>query len=281
MEGNSSFIGPVLPPGFRKEEKEEKELVENDSVDEAEDQNEEDNQIIGPALPSNWKSESFNSNVYGPALPPGFKKEEEDSEDSDDGYIGPLPCEAQNSEDNSDVIKDFERRAKNMKIHLEQKNQNVTTSHREEWMTVLPDNFGVKIGLGPRTFSQRVLSEKEKDRSCWTDTPSDVERKAKEKKPKEPTTDLKEITEHFKNEKIAKELEDFNKSKRPESLLEIHRKNRKRKAEMEKSKPEERRPFDRDVDLTINRINPSQRKKLIDNAKYLDSRFSHGSSHYL
>lgn len=294
MEG-SNFIGPILPPGYRKEEKESAEIISSNAAkddkesveiipsDVADADDKKDDQIIGPVLPSNWSSESLNSNLYGPALPPGFKKEEEFLDnDSDDEIIGPLPNEAGNNDDNSDVIYDFERRAKNMKLHLEQKSQNVTTSQREEWMTVLPDNFGQKIGLGPRSFNQRVLTAKEQDRSCWTDTPLDAEKRSKEKKPpKDSSADLKEFAEQMKNEKIAKELEDFNKSKRPESLLEIHRKNRKRKAESKKSKPEERRPFDRDLDLTINRVDPSQTKKLIDRAKYLDSRFSHGSSHYL
>lgn len=47
---------------------------------------------------------------------------------------------------------------------------------RETWMTELPPELQ-HIGLGARTFKKRSGPEN-KDRSIWTDTPADRERKA-------------------------------------------------------------------------------------------------------
>lgn len=48
---------------------------------------------------------------------------------------------------------------------------------RESWMTELPPELQ-HIGLGARTFKKRSGPEKN-DRSIWTDTPADRERKAR------------------------------------------------------------------------------------------------------
>lgn len=48
---------------------------------------------------------------------------------------------------------------------------------RDTWMTELPPELQ-HIGLGARTFKKRSGPEN-KDRSVWTDTPADRERKAK------------------------------------------------------------------------------------------------------
>lgn len=48
---------------------------------------------------------------------------------------------------------------------------------RESWMTELPAEMK-DFGLGPRTFKRRA-EDKSGDRSVWTDTPADRERKAR------------------------------------------------------------------------------------------------------
>lgn len=48
---------------------------------------------------------------------------------------------------------------------------------RESWMTELPPELK-SFGFGPRTFKRRA-DDKSGDRSIWTDTPADRERKAK------------------------------------------------------------------------------------------------------
>lgn len=64
-------------------------------------------------------------------------------------------------------------------------------------------------------------------------------------------------------------------SKRGESLLSMHTKNLKRKAEEEGPKPVERRPFDRDQDLQVNRFDEAQKKALLKKSAELNTRFSH------
>lgn len=77
------------------------------------------------------------------------------------------------------------------------------------------------------------------------------------------------------------------KHKREESLVEIHqkklRKDEKKKAkELKESgaKPE-RRPFTRDIDLKLNKIDRNQTKQIVDKAKILNTKFSTGQSKYL
>lgn len=48
---------------------------------------------------------------------------------------------------------------------------------RESWMTELPPELQ-HVGLEARTFKKRSGPE-DKDRSIWTDTPADRERKAR------------------------------------------------------------------------------------------------------
>lgn len=47
---------------------------------------------------------------------------------------------------------------------------------RETWMTELPPEL-TNFGLGARTFKRKAI-EKSGDRSEWTDTPAERERKA-------------------------------------------------------------------------------------------------------
>lgn len=44
----------------------------------------------------------------------------------------------------------------------------------------------------------------------------------------------------------------------------------------EANEKKERRPFDREIDLQVNRFDEAQRKNLIKKSAKLDSRFSHG-----
>ena len=51
---------------------------------------------------------------------------------------------------------------------------------RETWMMELPDKMSASIGLQARQFkSNKASAAAAGDRSCWTDTPADKERKEK------------------------------------------------------------------------------------------------------
>ncbi|KAI6078447.1 GPALPP motifs-containing protein 1-like protein [Aix galericulata] len=126
--------------------------------------------------------------------------------EEEDTIIGPMPAKGPVE---SDVTKEFERRAQRMKEKLTSAD---SPDPKQSWMTELPP--GLKsFGFGPRTV-RRGANDKSGVGSIWTDTPADRERKAKE-------------------------------SKRSESLLDMHQKKLKSKASEEKAKPQERRPSQR------------------------------------
>lgn len=55
----------------------------------------------------------------------------------------------------------------------------------------------------------------------------------------------------------------------------MHATKMKRKAEEDAKKPVERRPFDRDQDLQVNRFDEAQKKALLKKSQELNTRFSH------
>ncbi|KAG9349527.1 hypothetical protein JZ751_027972 [Albula glossodonta] len=266
-------LGPALPPGFRRP-------ADDDEEDESDGED----------------SQGF----PGPALPPGYAAEASSSEEEeDDDVIGPMPFrgEVQNT-----VASDFERRAQRMKEKLTSGDDGKKELTRETWMTELPPELQ-HIGLGARTFKKRSGPEN-KDRSIWTDTPADRERKARVRfgpviplprffaAQREKQADLnpsehlegklsgesqKEETPQIshKDLQMAEKVSKYNESKRGESLLSMHSKKIKKKAEAEANKPAERRPFDRDTDLQVNRFDEAQKKSLLKKSQELNTRFSH------
>lgn len=67
----------------------------------------------------------------------------------------------------------------------------------------------------------------------------------------------------------------FQESKRAESLMTLHAKKMKEKAKDKADQPVERRPFDRDADLQVNRFDEAQKKQLLKKSQELNTRFSH------
>lgn len=64
-------------------------------------------------------------------------------------------------------------------------------------------------------------------------------------------------------------------SKRAESLMSLHSKKMKEKAKEKADTPVERRPFDRDADLQVNRFDEAQKQRLLKKSQELNTRFSH------
>ena len=81
------MLGPVLPPGFRRE------AYDNDDDNDGED---------GEGLP-------------GPALPPDYRAESSSSDEEGEDVIGPMPAKGHVQDS---VAVDFERRAQRMKEKL-------------------------------------------------------------------------------------------------------------------------------------------------------------------
>ncbi|NP_001089474.1 uncharacterized protein LOC734525 [Xenopus laevis] len=306
--------GPVLPPGYKCDSS------SSDSSDDSDQESisykrssntsknkrpksskqslpvvnaEPDDDFFGPALPPGFKKQSDSPErpVIGPALPPGFRRDSQDEEGSDcispshersgessedEDIIGPCPASGPVE---SNVAEEFDRRAWRMKQKLTSKDDDGSKNPtRESWMTELPPEL-TNFGLGPRTFKKRT-NEKSGDRSIWTDTPADKERKAKEKQEAKVSSSTTE--EKFplsdRDKHLAEQVSTYNDSRRSESLIDLHRKKLKRKAEEDKNKALERRPFDRDQDLQVNRFDEAQKKALLRKSKELNTKFAHGNS---
>ncbi|XP_069496354.1 GPALPP motifs-containing protein 1 [Ambystoma mexicanum] len=302
--------GPALPPGFKSCQSSGTSDDSEGSIQDSDGENspslkrrkhtkeeeEDDNDFFGPALPPGFKKQTHSPDrvVIGPALPPGFKKENQDSNSEDnvgssesesetadssseeEGGIGPTPAK---SPGNNTVVEDFVRREQKMKEKLSGGDDESTQVARESWMTELPPEL-TNFGLGPRTFKRRT-NEKSGDRSIWTDTPAEREKKAKEKQEGKASTTPKaeeEVPLSQRDQKLAVQVSSYNDSKRAESLMDIHQKKLKQKAKEEKKKPQERRPFDRDQDLKVNQFDDAQKKALVKKSRELNTRFSHGKS---
>ncbi|NXF92978.1 GPAM1 protein, partial [Eubucco bourcierii] len=257
-EDDDGFFGPALPPGFKKQD---------DSPERP---------IIGPALPPGFRRPSQDTDSNRCSLGPSISSEccaQVYSSEEEDNLIGPMPAEGPVE---SDVSKEFERRAQRMKEKLSSAdNDEPKQITRESWMTELPPELK-SFGFGPRTFKRRA-DDKSGDRSVWTDTPADRERKAKEREEAKKSTGKndEEIVLSGRDKRLVEQVNSYNESKRSESLMDIHQKKLKSKASEEKNKPQERRPFDRDQDLKVNRFDEAQKKALIRKSRDLNSKFEH------
>ncbi|XP_047902890.2 GPALPP motifs-containing protein 1 [Anser cygnoides] len=257
-DDDDGFFGPALPPGFKKED---------DSPERP---------IIGPALPPGFRktSEDTGNNRCspGPSASSKFCNEVTSSSEEEDDIIGPMPAKGPVE---SDVTKEFERRAQRMKEKLTSADSDEPKQlTRESWMTELPPELK-NFGFGPRTFKRRA-DDKSGDRSVWTDTPADRERKAKEREEtKKSSSKDNEVVLSGRDKRLAEQVTSYNESKRSESLLDMHQKKMKNKASEEKTKPQERRPFDREQDLKVNRFDEAQKKALIRKSRDLNSKFEH------
>ncbi|XP_026020824.1 GPALPP motifs-containing protein 1 isoform X2 [Astatotilapia calliptera] len=261
-EDDDGFFGPALPPGFKKRPS---------SPDVP--------PVLGPALPPGFRRAQHEDNdgedpdsCPGPALPPGYQAEPSSSEGEDEDVIGPMPA---NGPIQDTMAQDIERRAQRMKEKLTGDDA-PEVLNRETWMTELPPELQ-HIGLGARTFKKRSGPENA-DRSIWTDTPADRERKARErlegKKKGEAEKDSVPHVSH-KDLEMAEKVSKYNDSKRAESLMSLHTKKMKEKAKEKADQPVERRPFDRDADLQVNRFDEAQKKRLLKKSQELNTRFSH------
>lgn len=273
-------IGPALPPHLQNSSKDNTE----DSLGTSEKNEPE---YYGPSLPPSLKKDV--KKVIGPALPPPDCKmetendEEKCVEEDEDDFVGPVP---EDSKERSSIVQQqLDLRAMEIKIKLlEGGNESSEINKREDWMLELPPEKATSLGLGPRTFRAREGPDMG-DRSCWTDTPADKLQKLMKEGEDVVKSGKDELRRAALTErdKAMEELTKERSTEKPLSLLEIHQQNlrkKKMKEEQEGKKPE-RRPFDRNVDLQVNRFDEAQRKAIFKKAQLLDTRFSQGESKFL
>jgi len=293
-----SFIGPVIPSHLKSCQN------SQDSDSESDDDN------FGPKLPSvpcrgpapppqqsnndDNDNDSDSDDDYGPSLPPHLQQQssssvphqrqqhQKDEESSDDEFVGPKISEITTEVNRDSVEHDVEMRARRMRDKLDGKNE--VEVKRESWMLELPEEKANRFGLGARQFSRKGVTERGGDKSAWTDTPADKERKLLHgddggDKPDE-SVDVAARMRDEKMEKVSKEL----KHKRgADSLMDMHEKKLKKEKKKKEESGEvlERRPFDRDVDLKANAFDNAMKKNMLKAAAKIDNRFSSGSQKFL
>lgn len=233
---------------------------------------------FGPALPPHMlKPEK----TYGPYLPSNLNPNDKDlSLEKEENVIGPIPVP-----NSSESYLKLEQRAIEIKLKSQSDDgKNRKDQIRDEWMTTLPELRKVTdMGLTARQFKSKE-SDIIGDRSVWTDTPFDREIK--------PNKNISANENIDKIDKLKREHRDFEqeimarkhkkKHKRDVSLLDMHqKKSKKEKLSKKNIEPVERRPWDRESDLKLNRFDESLKKSALKKAQLLDTRFKSGQSKYL
>ncbi|XP_070173372.1 serine-rich adhesin for platelets-like isoform X2 [Littorina saxatilis] len=152
---------------------------------------------------------------------------------ADGEVVGPMVSEMSHGDEVVQAAEEFERRSRKMKDHLTVKAEaEPGPSKREEWMTELPPEMGKTIGVTARTFSNKGGgTTDDKDRSDWTDTPADKIKKEKEggKSKKRKRDEGEKNVVKQRDDQLQQQIEEYNKKKRPESLVEMHQKSKKKK----------------------------------------------------
>jgi len=296
--------GPQLPPHLLKLRK-----SPNNAEDNTNSNNEEED-VYGPAIPPNAKLKTTDKSLtdkcsIGPQLPSNLSNLNDSCHnknlshsDSDEDLVGPLPPSAdcnKKSARQEQIEIDLENRARQIK-----NNQIVIDSvedapKRESWMLDLPAEKAKNFGLGPRQFSKSIAPKPQLDRS-WTDTPEIKAKRAalaaSGQLHQDAQPDLKEdkdVLEYMASLKRDKEMEnvanELKKKRGTDSLVEIHdkEKTKRRKNEIAAGhrSADERRPFDRDIDLQANRFDEAAKKAMLKNARKLNDKFSSGNHKYL
>lgn len=234
---SSEDMTPILPPHLKIKAK------SKSSKSESEDDASPDEDFYGPKPPPKpstlpQTSISNEAKYVGPTLPPAhiLSKLQESapepdsylSSSEDDDMIGPLPG-GSNFE--------LEKRAielKMSKISGESSTSNTETSGREEWMLELPKiNSVAGMGLAARQFRANDRPDFS-DRTSWTDTPEEREKKTKgptdkeieKQKERETRARLIAMRDEEQERMVKKHKK---KHKRDKSLMEIHEKKLKKK----------------------------------------------------
>ncbi|KAJ1547970.1 hypothetical protein HK096_008168 [Nowakowskiella sp. JEL0078] len=263
-----SEYGPELPP----------ELAKSKNFPDVSEIIPKKARVIGPSLPP---PEFLNRiGVAGPPVKEFIAPTDENSDDEFDGFGPMIPKEGiKLSKEEELQLKIDEIEARTNRINNEVKEKK---PERPEWMT-LPPERGMKAPVGPemkgRTFSKTQVSTS--DTSDWTDSPEERAAKilGKESKRKRKDDEVHEMTP--KEKELAKYVEKYNKTSRPKSLMETHLSQTGGKPRDSTTDDPSSRPFDRDKDLVQRRIDPKERRKLLEDAKGLGGKFSHGKSTFL
>ncbi|XP_005107128.1 polyhomeotic-proximal chromatin protein isoform X2 [Aplysia californica] len=234
MESDDQY-GPALPPGMVVASERASSSAEGKSSKKS------SKNVIGPSLAPGMQKSSDSDDLsdegaltvkMDPEMSPEYTIQD-DQEEADDKNnsetVGPMPSEMTQEVGVTQVSEEFERRSKRMKDQLTVKAEaEEGPSKREEWMTELPPDMSKNFGLQNRTFSKGAGAPEDKDRSSWTDTPTvkkekDGSSKGKKRKREE------EKAASGRDQQLQQQVDEYNKSKRPDSLMDMHAKKQKKK----------------------------------------------------
>lgn len=265
---NNSICGPKLPPHLKHSRS--RSAERKPSTPSSSSHRHRSRELInGPSLPPPSASPSTSSSTsshiirrneeelqskprtLGPAAPPPqfhnhhHHHVEPDtamsdiSESEDDDLIGPLPDGVAHK---SEAHLELEKRALELKLAKFSEHDALSDlTVRDEWMLELPEVRGVTdMGLTARQFRTKERPDLS-DRSGWTDTPQERERK-QQHHPREPTADEVRATKQKDAKAIFNSKRDDEqeaaarkhrkKHKRDESLIDMHVKKLKKKKQV-------------------------------------------------
>lgn len=122
-------------------------------------------------------------------------------------------------------------------------------------------------------------------RSDWTTVPeenNEFHKFEKKKKMERENRSEAEIKAEKQRDEEQEQLAKKHKKDDEKSLLQLHQDQMAEKRRLKgKEEKVERRRFDRDVDLQLNKIDKSHTKKIVDGTKFLNSKFGTGRTKYL
>ncbi|KAL5035367.1 hypothetical protein BDV3_005308 [Batrachochytrium dendrobatidis] len=289
------MYGPQMPPGFKKP---------SSLSSKSQSDSESDNDAFGPVLPPEFKSSRAqpqtspalpSKRVMGPTMPPpGATLSVYKRDDSDDD-VGPRPLDLSDKD-----LEEHERTERLKEIEARLGHGSATTSNqddpadmptcksssvkREDWMTLPPEAMRLKGGpqMTSRQFSSTV-KEKTVDQTLWIESPKDREKRiisGKDKKRKQDDQDDKPHIMSREEKETADFITQHNAMHRPKTLMQDFTIDYVKSGKFEEDDAS-KRSFDRDKDIASRRIDAKGRKRLLDDAQKLDSKFASGKKTYL
>ncbi|OCF30574.1 hypothetical protein I316_07775 [Kwoniella heveanensis BCC8398] len=272
---------------------------------------EEDDDDFGPALPPHLLAARKANKVAGPTLdpvgrplpsagpsrasPPPGPSYGYDDDDSDDDVIGPMPVQASGEEETGSAVREFLEREERMRKAAEEKIK-PKVQQREEWMLV-PPSGGVLANVDPlrkraTNFNRTTTEPSDTDHTLWTETPAEKAQriadevagiKRKKGKAGERIMSYEDEQEERRKRKREAEIRDevakHNNTQRGPSLLDQHA---SKLAKKKKDGKDDDAPaiwdHDRDMGITGRLLNDQERSNKIREARGLGDRFGHGKA---
>ncbi|KAJ2491461.1 hypothetical protein IWW37_002236 [Coemansia sp. RSA 2050] len=279
---------------------------------------------IGPQLPpevaamlsipvnrqSDDNDSSSDAEAIGPAMPPPgvlparlpssgtTLARDEDGESEDDDIVGPSAALAGYSKDQAlrQTMDMIEARA--------HKGEDPTTANsvekREEWMLVPPSAESSKAMSGRGNGGRSVVAAPLFDKS-WTETPEEKRQNRETPKRREPAVEEETPGMRRKREESAEKskwVEEYNRSERPKSLMEMHLESKskgreKKRGRSDKSRARERSPpsrradkrsddddewksqrFDRSRDLSTGKVDSRRQREMLNTMGFLSDKYA-------